>query len=91
MPHSRRVRTQKGYLSGPHLREFNSLHQEWLIIRPAFQNSILMRRRPGIVFTSPDDIPSSGDKDESDEDDGGVVHGDGGDGEVGGHAEEGDG
>lgn len=76
-----------------------SVYRDWLLnvargdSRGSHRRNILanlLRRRAGVVLVAPGDVPGERNTDETDKDDGGVVDGSGGDGEVGGHAEEGD-
>jgi len=57
---------------------------------PGLKNCILMRRRALVVLLTPSKVPSGGDDEEGKEDDRGVVHELGGDGNGRRHAEEGD-
>jgi len=57
---------------------------------PRLENSILMRRRALVVLLTPSKVPGGGDDKEGEEDDRGIVHELGGDGDGSWHAKEGD-
>ena len=53
----------------------------------ALDGSVFLDWWAGVVLLAPDEVPDGGDEDEGEEDNGGVVHGFGCDGEVRWHAE----
>lgn len=55
----------------------------------ALDGSVFLDWWTGVVLLAPDEVPDGGDEYEGEEDNGGVVHGFGCDGEVRWHAEEG--
>jgi len=59
--------------------------------KSSLNGRIVVDRRTSIVLATPSEIPATGDKNKGYEYYGSIVHGCGCDGEVRGHAEEGDG
>lgn len=74
-----------------------NVHSQRMLMRggdlgsAALDSGIFLNWWTGVVLLAPDEVPEGCDEEESYENDGGVVHGCGGDGEVGRHAEERDG